>query len=66
MRKSFPTLKESVFELAMENTKVGFRRDGKMTEVMWKNTIEPYAAVGAIKAGLSPAEGTYWTNRYLG
>ena len=55
----------AVLDQAFKEARPGFAVDAKMNENMWKNTIEVYRTGGAITTNISPAEGPYWTNKYL-
>ncbi|MBI3078942.1 MAG: ABC transporter substrate-binding protein [Deltaproteobacteria bacterium] len=65
LQKMMPDLAPAVLELAMNNARGAFGRDGRMTETMWRNALTVFQASGLIKKPLSPAEGALWTNRYL-
>lgn len=65
LQRMMPDLHPAVLELAMNNARYAFGRDGRMTETMWRNALTVFEATGVIKKPLSPAEGVLWTNRYL-
>src|SRR5437868_5132098 len=65
LQAAFPALKPSVLDLSLAHAKPAFGQDALMTETMWRNTIEVYRATGTVSSEISPAEGTYWTNKYL-
>ncbi|HZS02504.1 MAG TPA: ABC transporter substrate-binding protein [Chloroflexota bacterium] len=65
LQGAYPALKPSVMDLALAHAKPAFAPDARMTETMWRNTIEVYRATGTVSNDISPAEGAYWTNKYL-
>ncbi len=65
LQAEFPALKPSVLDLALAHARPAFSQDARMTEEMWRNTIEVYRATGTVSSEIPPAEGTYWTNKYL-
>jgi len=65
LQAGYPALKPAVLELSLAHAKPAFGPDARMTEEMWRNTIDVYRAAGAVTSQVSPAEGTYWTNKYL-
>ncbi|MBI3078940.1 MAG: ABC transporter substrate-binding protein [Deltaproteobacteria bacterium] len=65
LQRMMPDLAPAVLELAMNNARAAFGRDGRMTEAMWRSALTVFQASGLIKKAPSPAEGLLWTNRYL-
>jgi NitT/TauT family transport system substrate-binding protein len=65
LQAAYPALKPSVLALALAHAKPAFSPDARMTEGMWQNTIDVYRITGTVTSDVSPAEGAYWTNKYL-
>lgn len=67
LKKDFSAVDPAVVETSFNNTiKPAVKPDGKMDEAMWKSTNQVLIDAGIITTPISTAEGTIWTNEYIG
>jgi ABC-type nitrate/sulfonate/bicarbonate transport system substrate-binding protein len=67
LKRVFNKVDPAVVEVSFNNTiKPQVKADGKMDEAMWKSTTAMQLEAGIISKPIDTAEGTMWTNEYIG
>jgi ABC-type nitrate/sulfonate/bicarbonate transport system substrate-binding protein len=66
LKQVSPNIPGRAIETALERSKDGFPRSGRMTAKMWENSVKVAVDIKMISKPLPTEEGVLWTNKFLG